>query len=302
MPRTILLAHGLLGFSQIGPVHYFDGVKQCFAPGCTFLTPAVAPAGSIENRAEQLDRAIPPELRHPGAGIHIVGHSMGGLDARYLMSANGLGRASWIASLTTISTPHWGSPLADLITGERTLQLSHLEGLTQLPADIVVSVLKSINNPGTLHIPLLAPKALFDALKDIETYLADIFGTPPEAFHDLTTSSTKAFNRAHPILQDVPSLCYVGDSNPSLTMCRDLYATWAYLKAVGGDNDGVVPTSSSTWGTLVRTIPADHLEEVGLAGYFDGLPPINHYGVCNIYRDIDTWQQVLDTWQQVLDA
>ena len=44
--------------------------------------------------------------------IHIIAHSMGGLDSRYMISK--LGMADRVLSLTTISTPHHGSPIADI--------------------------------------------------------------------------------------------------------------------------------------------------------------------------------------------
>jgi triacylglycerol lipase len=44
--------------------------------------------------------------------VNIVAHSMGGLDARYAIAC--LGMAPRIASLTTIGTPHRGTPLANL--------------------------------------------------------------------------------------------------------------------------------------------------------------------------------------------
>src|SRR5262249_29282626 len=43
--------------------------------------------------------------------VHILAHSMGGLDARYLISC--LGMAPRVLSLTTIGTPHRGTPFAD---------------------------------------------------------------------------------------------------------------------------------------------------------------------------------------------
>jgi triacylglycerol lipase len=54
---------------------------------------------------DRILRAFPDEQ------IHIVGHSMGGLDARRLL-ANGLWRRRAL-SLTTVGTPHLGSYLAD---------------------------------------------------------------------------------------------------------------------------------------------------------------------------------------------
>lgn len=44
--------------------------------------------------------------------VHLLAHSMGGIDARRLIVAHPT-MAESIASLTTIGTPHWGSSLAD---------------------------------------------------------------------------------------------------------------------------------------------------------------------------------------------
>jgi triacylglycerol lipase len=43
--------------------------------------------------------------------VHIIAHSMGGLDARHLISR--LGYSDRVASLSTISTPHHGTRIAD---------------------------------------------------------------------------------------------------------------------------------------------------------------------------------------------
>src|SRR5262249_10651950 len=45
----------------------------------------------------------------------LIAHSMGGLDARYAICR--LGLSERVASLTTIGTPHLGTPLADLGIG-----------------------------------------------------------------------------------------------------------------------------------------------------------------------------------------
>lgn len=44
---------------------------------------------------------------------------MGGLDARYLASQ--LGCSERVASVTTIATPHWGSPVADWVDRQELL-------------------------------------------------------------------------------------------------------------------------------------------------------------------------------------
>ena len=51
-----------------------------------------------------------------GGDLHIIARtSMGGLDSRFLLSNNLLGLADRVVSLSTVSTPHRGSPVADLI-------------------------------------------------------------------------------------------------------------------------------------------------------------------------------------------
>ena len=53
-------------------------------------------------------------LEETGAGkVNIIAHSKGGLDSRYAISK--LGMAPFVASLTTINTPHRGCEFADYL-------------------------------------------------------------------------------------------------------------------------------------------------------------------------------------------
>src|SRR2546423_10112245 len=117
-PRLpVVLAHGFLGFDETelgNRKHpYFRGIgEQLERAGAQLYCPRVPPASSISARAARLAdliRAV-PEPR-----VNIVAHSMGGLDARYAISK--LGLADRVASLVTIGTPHFGTPLADLGAG-----------------------------------------------------------------------------------------------------------------------------------------------------------------------------------------
>jgi triacylglycerol lipase len=76
--------------------------------GYRALYPLVTPTGGIVERAQQLRDQI---LRWTDGPFNLIAHSMGGLDARYLVTH--LGMADRVKSLTTIATPHRGSPLAD---------------------------------------------------------------------------------------------------------------------------------------------------------------------------------------------
>jgi triacylglycerol lipase len=63
----------------------------------------------VATRAAELKRFI--EREAPTGPVHVVGHSMGGLDARYMISR--LGMAGRVRSLTTVGTPHRGTAFAD---------------------------------------------------------------------------------------------------------------------------------------------------------------------------------------------
>ncbi|HTO97720.1 MAG TPA: alpha/beta fold hydrolase [Myxococcales bacterium] len=109
----VVLAHGFLGFDEIGVGErkhlYFRGVgPHLEAMGARVYSPRVPPASTVAVRAQRLADLI-REL--PDERVNIVAHSMGGLDARYAISRLGLGAK--VASLTTIGTPHLGTPLAN---------------------------------------------------------------------------------------------------------------------------------------------------------------------------------------------
>ena len=112
--HPILLAHGWFGFDRIGlprfEHEYFRGVpKRLSSLGHRVHVARVSPTGSLRVRAAQLARQI-EQLGH--ARVNIIAHSMGGLDARLAIARLGLGER--VASLTTIGTPHHGTPLADM--------------------------------------------------------------------------------------------------------------------------------------------------------------------------------------------
>jgi triacylglycerol lipase len=113
--HPIVLAHGYFGFDRIGVgqlrQEYFRGVRaRLEALGYSVIVTRVAPVGGVGRRAAQLAR----QIASLGAQrVHIIAHSMGGLDARLAIARFGLGER--VASLTTIGTPHHGTPLADMV-------------------------------------------------------------------------------------------------------------------------------------------------------------------------------------------
>ena len=125
----IVLAHGIARFdvlleilkkklklpdTQLGErFHYFKGIKPHLeAHGFTVFHPNQSFAGSVTRRSNELKLRVLEALAQTGAPkVHIIAHSMGGLDARHMIVD--LEMADRVASLTTIGTPHRGTVLAD---------------------------------------------------------------------------------------------------------------------------------------------------------------------------------------------
>ncbi len=116
----IVLVHGILGFNQLTfgglrVADYFrlipDALRQ--AGHQVPSPPQLNPAGRIAERAQDLKNYLEQNAEVSGRKVHLIAHSMGGLDARFMLAK--LGMAGRVFSLTTISTPHHGSPIADIV-------------------------------------------------------------------------------------------------------------------------------------------------------------------------------------------
>lgn len=110
-----MLVHGLFGFDRLRLVgltlvNYFPTVPELLqSAGNRVFVPYLSPTAGVAARAAELKAFIDREL--PGERVHIIAHSMGGLDSRYMISR--LGMESRVLSLTTLGTPHRGTVFAD---------------------------------------------------------------------------------------------------------------------------------------------------------------------------------------------
>jgi len=203
------------------------------------FVPTLDPTQGIEYRGGQLRDQIAAAFSSGsldgGAKTHILAHSMGGLDSRWMLSpANRTGNQAPIRSLTTISTPHQGSPIADLV--DRPEQLSSFANL-----------------PFGLKIDPLTP-------------VLNALGVSLDGLRNLTTQYCQKFSAA---CADNPSVAYFSVAGAGRSSFPETAAVFLlfhkYIAALTGEqNDGLVTVASAKWGTLDPNIwPADHGEEVG---------------------------------------
>ena len=124
----IVLQHGLFGFSDIGvgklKLTYFNRIDRAIAArGHPLIIPRVHPTGSIAKRAAMLKREIVSKVLDKQRVV-IFAHSMGGLDARYMISR--LGMEDRVAALVTVCTDWCLANLGKRLGG---LKLMNLLGL-----------------------------------------------------------------------------------------------------------------------------------------------------------------------------
>jgi triacylglycerol lipase len=111
--HPIVLVHGFAGFDSIRLGRerhdYFRGIRKHLEKlGHRVEVVRLPPLAGVENRASRLVE----QVRALGSKrVNLVAHSMGGLDARYAITK--LGLADCVASLTTVGTPHRGTPIAN---------------------------------------------------------------------------------------------------------------------------------------------------------------------------------------------
>src|SRR5262249_15847595 len=122
----IVLVHGFPGWGDASgvPIKYFRGVKAHLQE-LFFRTVDAPDLGSLDDtddRTLNLEQAIQSFTNDASPKVHIFAHSAGGIDARLLVSPGRETRhrqaghpplARLVKSITTVSTPHRGSVIAD---------------------------------------------------------------------------------------------------------------------------------------------------------------------------------------------
>jgi hypothetical protein len=169
----IVLVPGLFGFAKLGGFDYFMHVEEALATrfmergaSCEFVLVSSPPTGSIVHRTQILMDSIQRSCADDAGPIHLVGHSTGGLDVRLLASPSAWPELpDWfdrVQSVTTIATPHYGTPLAYFLTTLAGTRL--LEALSLM----TYITLRAGGPPLTILAPVVAALGRADRLFGIE--------------------------------------------------------------------------------------------------------------------------------------
>ena len=290
----IVMCHGLFGYDSLllGPpalplleLRYWSGIAETLRHhGATVYIARVPPTASIQDRAHELFKWL---RRRGVADCNLVAHSMGGLDARFLIThlLNGGGGAGQggggvhVRSLTTISTPHRGSPFMNYLRDMLGLGLSSTP-----PPSSISSPPPPPPPPSSRSLSDSDKKALFQRLMaaldapaygNLTTeYLGQVFNpqtpdvpgvryfsigarlefSPPSTLHHASPTSASTLAHGEP----KEGFQQQQQQQQNAAMKAALRFPYEIVRRAEGDNDGFVSVYSARWGEYIQTVTADH--------------------------------------------
>lgn len=255
----IVLVHGALGFDTVGPVNYWWGIGGALrSGGATVYQPQVSALNGNEIRGQQLLAQLRQIQAATGvAKFNLIGHSQGGITARYVAAM----APDMVASVLTVGTPHKGTPVADGV--KRDTEAAGVSG------------------------------PVFQILSALGTVISYLSGQPrlPQdayaAFDDSTTTSAAAFNARYPVgvpttscgqgVATAPSgaRLYSASGTGVLTNGADPADSLMVLLSSyfqGAPSDGMVGKCSSHFGQVLRDDYFwNHLDQVNMTFGVRGL-------------------------------
>ncbi len=255
----IILIHGF----NAGPSTSFaDQIPETLrADGDAVFTLTLPPFQSVEERAKVIASQLEAIMVKTGASkVNLVGHSQGGLDARYLVSSMGWGDR--VASVTTLATPHRGSPLADMALA------------APAGADAYGTAIARWLGHRVHDSPMAESADFRGNAKSLSVAGASQFNTAnpnvPGVFYQSWAGVSSVMGDAKPGqkgTETVDPQQQAGTGGDHLNPLMYPAAMMMAAKAPGQPNDGVVTVDSAKWGQFNGVLPADHLDLEGVGGF-----------------------------------
>lgn len=216
----LLLVHGVF-FRDLKYFNYWGRIpKELMRNGATVYYGEQQSAAAIATSAEELKQRILKLLDETKCEkVNIIAHSKGGLDARYAISC--LGMSEYVASLTTINTPHRGCAFADYL-------------LNIAPKCLLNFVTNRYNS----------------ALKKLGDTNPDFIG----AITDLTVANCEVINAA---ALDQPNIYYQSVASKMKRWTSAPFPqclSYIIVHHFSKENDGLVDIDSAKWGSKYQLL------------------------------------------------
>ncbi|HKJ46133.1 MAG TPA: alpha/beta fold hydrolase [Balneolales bacterium] len=238
----ILFCHGFGSLASLVKKSPMDEICMLYrSHGILSFAPNIVPYNTIKVRAEAWCHLIDELLEQTQADkINIIAHSMGGLDMRYAISEFNMSEK--VSSLTTISTPHQGSSLA--------------EWALSTPARVKVLLAELLNWVGNSMYPKIQ---------------SDVLSATSELTRDHVE---EIFNRKIIDAGDVAYYSYSAAAGKGTknSIGRILVPFNNHIYQEEGINDGFVSEQSGHWGKHLGKTNLSHIEQIKVNLAADRIP------------------------------
>lgn len=208
----LVLVHGV-GFRDLKYINYWGRIpKELMLNGAKVYYGNQEAWGTVQYNAMDIKAKIMDILKETECGkVNIIAHSKGGLDARYMISK--LDMEDYVASLTTISSPHRGCKFVDIAC--------------KIPDKIYKAIARLFDR----HY-----KTLGDKNPDFYT-----------ASRQFSTFHSKKFNDE---VKDAEKVYYQSYASVVKGILSDYIVSIPHMivKLCEGENDGLVTVGSARWG------------------------------------------------------
>lgn len=238
----ILLVHGIFGKDHQLYSYWGRIPKELEQNGATVYFGNHQSAAAVAQSAEELTFRIEQLVKKTGCEkVNIIAHSKGGLDSRRAIDF--CGAAPYIASLTTVSTPHRGCEYADYL-------------LKKIPEKAQRKVANAYN------------RAMQHLGEHDPDFLAAIRDLTAEGCQKLNEEAEAAGEAA--LCEGIFTQSYGSTLKKAKRGGFPMNITYLLTKYFVGDNDGLVSETSFAWGERYELITADgergisHLDTVDL--------------------------------------
>ena len=218
----LLLVHGVF-FRDFKHFNYWGRIpEELMKNGATIYYGEHQSAASVDDSARELEQRILRIIRENGyEKLNVIAHSKGGLDMRTALAKTSV--APYIASLTTVNTPHRGCEFADYLLNK-------------------------------------IPEAQQQAVANTYNSAAAKLGDPnPDFMAAVTDLTSSACSRRNETVREVPGVYYqsIGSVLAKPSAGRfPLNMTYHLVNLFDGKNDGLVGEKSFPWGSDFKMLAA----------------------------------------------
>lgn len=249
----LLMVHGVF-FRDFRYLNYWGRIpKELKKNGAAIYLGEQQSAAAVRDSAQELAQKIEQIITETGCEkVNIIAHSKGGLDSRYAVSR--LGMDQYVASLTTVNTPHKGCLFADNL-------------LARTPEKVLNGIAKKYN---------AALKKLGDQNPDFVA-----------AVKDLTAKSCKTLNEEAPDIETVHYQSVASKMNKWTSGKFPMNLSHILVRPFDGENDGLVSIDSARWGSHCRVVTVKGNRGISHGDMIDlNREDIDGFDVREMYVDI----------------